>query len=154
MEQHPFQIFSPILGSVHSHPIIVPTQDVQSSGAKPKTKKRIKACVNCSRSHIACELGTNLDQITQARPCHRCIEKGIETTCVDNPKKKRKKESENTNEPVEPLSSSPLTPSPIVNVSPATTMVKFHYSFTKSANTSYTRFNNKSFTRLSIRTNC
>lgn len=39
------------------------------------------ACVNCSRWHVSCEA---------KRPCHRCVIKGLESTCVDAPRKKSK----------------------------------------------------------------
>ncbi|GMM57756.1 Ert1 protein [Maudiozyma humilis] len=39
------------------------------------------ACVNCSRWHVSCDA---------ARPCQRCVVKGMAETCVDAPRKKSK----------------------------------------------------------------
>ncbi|AQZ16199.1 ERT1 (YBR239C) [Zygosaccharomyces parabailii] len=47
---------------------------------KPRRNTHI-ACVNCSKWHVSCE---------PKRPCHRCVLKGLESTCVDAPRKKSK----------------------------------------------------------------
>jgi hypothetical protein len=39
-----------------------------------------KACSNCRRMHAGCDLG---------RPCRRCIQNALESSCVDVPRKKR-----------------------------------------------------------------
>ncbi|QLQ79554.1 hypothetical protein HG537_0C02010 [Torulaspora globosa] len=39
------------------------------------------ACVNCAKWHVSCEA---------RRPCHRCVSKGLESSCVDAPRKKSK----------------------------------------------------------------
>jgi hypothetical protein len=39
-----------------------------------------KACSNCRRMHAGCDLG---------RPCKRCIQNGLESSCIDVPRKKR-----------------------------------------------------------------
>ncbi|CEP64801.1 Ert1p LALA0_S13e03312g [Lachancea lanzarotensis] len=45
-----------------------------------RTKTSV-ACINCSKSHVICE---------ERRPCTRCIKKGLEKSCVDTPRKRRK----------------------------------------------------------------
>ncbi|AGO13125.1 AaceriAFL031Wp [[Ashbya] aceris (nom. inval.)] len=46
-----------------------------------KRKKTNVACINCSRSHVTCE---------SQRPCTRCVKKGLELSCVNAPRKRRK----------------------------------------------------------------
>ena len=63
-----------------------------------KKRKRIgKACVYCNRSHMSCEEGMPIYSISivhssdlkidilrfLARPCHRCVERGIAHLCRD-----------------------------------------------------------------------
>ncbi|SCU84047.1 LAME_0C07976g1_1 [Lachancea meyersii CBS 8951] len=47
----------------------------------PRRNKTCVACINCSKSHVTCE---------DRRPCSRCIRKGLEKSCVDTPRKRRK----------------------------------------------------------------
>ncbi|KAL1915560.1 uncharacterized protein VTP21DRAFT_6684 [Calcarisporiella thermophila] len=51
-------------------------QGKKKSGA-PKRRKVTHACVYCRRSHMTCDDG---------RPCQRCIKRGIEHMCHDEPK--------------------------------------------------------------------
>jgi len=46
----------------------------------PKRLQVPKACSNCRKMHSGCGL---------ERPCRRCIQNGLEATCVDIPRKKR-----------------------------------------------------------------
>lgn len=46
-----------------------------------KRTKVNKACVNCSRWHVSCDVG---------RPCLRCVKKGLQNECVDAPRKRSK----------------------------------------------------------------
>lgn len=57
---------------------VLPSNDLDAAAAK-----RIqvpKACSNCRRMHAGCDLG---------RPCRRCAQNGLESSCVDVPRKKR-----------------------------------------------------------------
>lgn len=56
-------------------------QDTGQSGRKKTRRNTHIACVNCSKWHVSCEA---------RRPCHRCVSKGLEATCVDAPRKKSK----------------------------------------------------------------
>lgn len=47
---------------------------------KPRRNTHV-ACINCSKWHVSCEA---------KRPCHRCAVKGLESTCVDVPRKRSK----------------------------------------------------------------
>ncbi|SCU81230.1 LAFA_0C03466g1_1 [Lachancea sp. 'fantastica'] len=47
----------------------------------PRRTKTSVACINCSKSHVICE---------ERRPCTRCVKKGLEKSCVDTPRKRRK----------------------------------------------------------------
>ncbi|SCU77920.1 LADA_0A02872g1_1 [Lachancea dasiensis] len=47
----------------------------------PRRNKTSVACTNCSKAHVTCEAH---------RPCSRCVKKGIEQTCVDKPRKRKK----------------------------------------------------------------
>jgi len=58
--------------------------------AKPiailKRRKQVKsACTNCRKSKTAC---------SNQRPCRRCVGLGLESSCVDLPRKRREKKSE------------------------------------------------------------
>ncbi|SCU96890.1 LAMI_0F08108g1_1 [Lachancea mirantina] len=44
-------------------------------------RKTSVACLNCARAHVTCE---------SKRPCSRCVKKGLESSCVDAPRKRRK----------------------------------------------------------------
>ncbi|OBA23326.1 hypothetical protein METBIDRAFT_34478 [Metschnikowia bicuspidata var. bicuspidata NRRL YB-4993] len=46
-----------------------------------KRKKIFWACNHCNKAHITCEA---------ARPCLRCIKKGLQDTCEDAPRKRKK----------------------------------------------------------------
>lgn len=50
-------------------------------GRKRSRRNTHIACVNCAKWHVSCEA---------KRPCHRCVSKGLESTCVDAPRKKSK----------------------------------------------------------------
>lgn len=46
-----------------------------------RRQKTSVACINCSKSHVTCQA---------ERPCTRCVKKGLEASCVDAPRKRRK----------------------------------------------------------------
>ncbi|CUS21307.1 LAQU0S02e10726g1_1 [Lachancea quebecensis] len=46
-----------------------------------RRQKTSVACINCAKSHVTCQA---------ERPCSRCVKKGLEATCVDAPRKRRK----------------------------------------------------------------
>lgn len=48
---------------------------------KPKRKKTSRACSHCQKSHMTCDSN---------RPCTRCIQRGLSTTCEDAPRKRKK----------------------------------------------------------------
>lgn len=53
-----------------------------TSVVRRKTRRNTHiACVNCSKWHVSCEA---------KRPCHRCVTKGLQNSCVDAPRKKSK----------------------------------------------------------------
>jgi len=59
------------------------SQTAEQQAAAAAAAKRIqvpKACSNCRRMHAGCDLG---------RPCRRCVQNGLESSCVDVPRKKR-----------------------------------------------------------------
>jgi hypothetical protein len=47
-----------------------------SSISKPKRRKTTRSCTSCAKSKVACE---------EARPCSRCIKRGLSSSCVDTP---------------------------------------------------------------------
>ncbi|KAG9052395.1 Transcriptional regulator of nonfermentable carbon utilization [Serendipita sp. 407] len=47
----------------------------------PKKKKATRACLNCQRAHLTCN---------DARPCQRCVKKGIADSCTEGHRKKAK----------------------------------------------------------------
>ncbi|EGW34358.1 uncharacterized protein SPAPADRAFT_59777 [Spathaspora passalidarum NRRL Y-27907] len=48
---------------------------------KPKRKKTTRACNHCHKAHMTCD---------SSRPCKRCIQRGLELTCEDAPRKRKK----------------------------------------------------------------
>ncbi|KAJ6499059.1 hypothetical protein C8R45DRAFT_980940 [Mycena sanguinolenta] len=66
------------------------TQDESSPSAsvprarardKPKKKKASRACVHCQKAHLTCD---------DARPCQRCVKRGIAANCTEGHRKKAK----------------------------------------------------------------
>lgn len=55
--------------------IVLPTKQ-----KRPKRKQVKRACSNCRKSHSGCD---------DLRPCSRCIDNGLESSCADVPRKKR-----------------------------------------------------------------
>lgn len=55
-------------------------QHVQTGNHQPKRLQVPKACSNCRKMHAGCD---------HVRPCKRCVQNGLESTCVDVPRKKR-----------------------------------------------------------------
>ncbi|CAO3617803.1 unnamed protein product [Cunninghamella blakesleeana] len=55
----------------------------QNSNQKPtvRKKKATRACVHCQKAHLTCD---------NARPCQRCIKRGLSSTCTDGVRKKAK----------------------------------------------------------------
>lgn len=64
-----------------SQDVLPSPRDASLCGRRKTRRNTHIACVNCSRWHVSCE---------SKRPCHRCISKGLEATCVDAPRKKSK----------------------------------------------------------------
>jgi len=59
--------------------------DDEEGPAKRKRRKQVeRACSNCRRSKTAC---------SSERPCKRCTGHGIESTCIDAPRKRRAKKA-------------------------------------------------------------
>ncbi|KAK0534794.1 Transcriptional regulator of nonfermentable carbon utilization [Tilletia horrida] len=52
-----------------------------AQGQKPKRKKASRACSHCQKAHLTCD---------DARPCGRCVKKGLAATCTDGQRKKAK----------------------------------------------------------------
>ncbi|KAI5966843.1 uncharacterized protein KGF55_000252 [Candida pseudojiufengensis] len=48
---------------------------------KPKRKKTSRACNHCHKAHMTCDSG---------RPCKRCVQRGLDETCEDAPRKRKK----------------------------------------------------------------
>jgi hypothetical protein len=48
---------------------------------KPKRKKASRACQSCQKAHLTCD---------DARPCQRCIKRGLQESCQDGIRKKAK----------------------------------------------------------------
>ncbi|KAI5950927.1 hypothetical protein KGF54_004001 [Candida jiufengensis] len=48
---------------------------------KPKRKKVARACTHCHKAHMTCDSG---------RPCKRCVQRGLDQTCEDAPRKRKK----------------------------------------------------------------
>ena len=55
--------------------------DTKTLKVKKKRSKTGKACTNCSKWHVSCEV---------KRPCSKCIQRGLANTCVDVQRKKSK----------------------------------------------------------------
>ncbi|KAJ7703011.1 hypothetical protein B0H17DRAFT_1041245 [Mycena rosella] len=47
----------------------------------PKKKKASRACVHCQKAHLTCD---------DARPCQRCVKRGIGASCTEGHRKKAK----------------------------------------------------------------
>lgn len=69
---------------LHTQPIPDPTGappgPTVPKQRRPKRKQVKRACVNCRKSHSGCD---------DLRPCSRCIDNGLESSCADIPRKKR-----------------------------------------------------------------
>ncbi|KAK9457793.1 hypothetical protein V1511DRAFT_507889 [Dipodascopsis uninucleata] len=48
---------------------------------RPKRKKASRACFHCQKAHLTCD---------DARPCQRCIKRGLQASCQDGIRKKAK----------------------------------------------------------------
>ncbi|KAJ7268749.1 hypothetical protein B0H12DRAFT_1096488 [Mycena haematopus] len=48
---------------------------------RPKKKKASRACVHCQKAHLTCD---------DARPCQRCVKRGIAANCTEGHRKKAK----------------------------------------------------------------
>ncbi|CEG63394.1 Putative Potential fungal zinc cluster transcription factor [Rhizopus microsporus] len=79
-----FNLFDTEDASVASHAAATNTNNTNTK-AKNQTSKRSQvknACVNCQKACKKCDDG---------RPCQRCIKLGLTDTCVNSPRKERKK---------------------------------------------------------------
>ncbi|KAK6199197.1 transcriptional regulator regulator of drug sensitivity [Scheffersomyces amazonensis] len=56
------------------------SEDIPSD-SKPKRKKTSRACNHCHKAHMTCDT---------SRPCKRCIQRGLEKSCEDAPRKRKK----------------------------------------------------------------
>lgn len=63
----------------------------------PKKKKANRACFHCQKAHLTCDdcmlcSSTLIPGITRppARPCQRCIKRGIANSCTEGHRKKAK----------------------------------------------------------------
>ncbi|RCK59507.1 Transcription activator of gluconeogenesis ERT1 [Candida viswanathii] len=64
-----------------SSTILSNTNSSDDGQRKPKRKKTSRACNHCHKTHMTCDSG---------RPCKRCIQKGLQATCEDAPRKRKK----------------------------------------------------------------
>ncbi|KAI5967735.1 ERT1 [Candida margitis] len=53
----------------------------ENPATKPRRKKTSRACNHCHKAHMTCDSG---------RPCKRCIQRGLDQTCEDAPRKRKK----------------------------------------------------------------
>ncbi|KAG2220877.1 hypothetical protein INT45_004045, partial [Circinella minor] len=63
-------------------PEAAPCSSNENNKKKPKRKQVKNACVNCQKACKKCDDG---------RACQRCIKLGLTATCVDSPRKERRK---------------------------------------------------------------
>ncbi|KAG4103042.1 hypothetical protein H8356DRAFT_1645705 [Neocallimastix lanati (nom. inval.)] len=56
-------------------------QNVEAKNTTGKRKKTLRACYHCQKTHLTCD---------DARPCSRCIKRGLAATCTDGIRKKAK----------------------------------------------------------------
>lgn len=62
----------------------------------PKKKKANRACAHCQKAHLTCDdcpcppLPAIAAHPSIARPCQRCIKRGMATSCVEGHRKKAK----------------------------------------------------------------
>lgn len=71
-------------------------QQMQGQQVKPVQKRTKAACVHCQSAKVAC---------SSMRPCVWCIRHGLQDTCVDAPKKERKRKSPDTDQPLSEITS-------------------------------------------------
>ncbi|KAF8210550.1 hypothetical protein K438DRAFT_1753207 [Mycena galopus ATCC 62051] len=66
---------------------------------RPKKKKASRACVHCQKAHLTCDDGTKFTApssharvltLFRARPCQRCVKRGIADNCTEGHRKKAK----------------------------------------------------------------
>lgn len=62
-------------------PYVPPRRLSLNAHQRQKRKKISWACNHCNKAHITCD---------EARPCQRCIQKGLQDSCTDAPRKKKK----------------------------------------------------------------
>ncbi|BFZ54002.1 Transcriptional regulator of nonfermentable carbon utilization [Savitreella phatthalungensis] len=55
--------------------------DIGEAKPRQKRKKASRACLHCQKAHLTCD---------DARPCGRCIKRGLHTTCHDGVRKRAK----------------------------------------------------------------
>jgi hypothetical protein len=78
-------------------------EDAQQIKARPKRKQVKSACLNCRKRKTGCDA---------FRPCTKCVRNGLESSCMDVPRKKRSSNRAKTNATVTPLSADSSSPSP------------------------------------------
>ncbi|CAO3615417.1 unnamed protein product [Cunninghamella echinulata] len=93
------------------------SENKQKSNQKPtvRKKKATRACVHCQKAHLTCD---------NARPCQRCIKRGLSSTCTNGVRKKAKylqdTDESNTQPRYIPPQSTSTTPSPSTGMSQQT----------------------------------
>jgi hypothetical protein len=89
-------------GGMPAHLVNGGIEDAQQVKARPKRKQVKSACLNCRKRKTGCDA---------FRPCTKCVRNGLESTCMDVPRKKRSSNRAKTNATVTPLSAD-SSPSP------------------------------------------
>lgn len=62
-------------------PQLPTSEKPKKKGRRVPERKVARACIHCKAAHITCDEG---------RPCKNCIRKGLQDSCVDAPRKKKK----------------------------------------------------------------
>ncbi|KAK7204042.1 hypothetical protein BZA70DRAFT_281373 [Myxozyma melibiosi] len=70
---------------------------------RPKRKKASRACFHCQKAHLTCD---------DARPCQRCVKRGLSDTCHDGVRKKAKYLSDAPDKPPAKTTDASTTPAP------------------------------------------
>jgi len=81
----------------------VGAEGAQQIKSRPKRKQVKSACLNCRKRKTGCD---------SFRPCTKCVRNGLESSCVDVPRKKRSSNRSKSNSMGNSLSNSSSSPSP------------------------------------------
>lgn len=88
-------------GTIHPAATMAPSAKTRDG---PKKKKANRACAHCQKSHLTCDDCTSLSELSicahllmhiapffsSARPCQRCIKRGMADKCTEGHRKKAK----------------------------------------------------------------